>query len=142
MDFQLHRVPVWSAEIPDQSGGAAGVLAPLAEAGVNLEFIWTRRLTEKPGKGVIFVAPITGPAQTRAAHTAGFDRAGDMVLLRIDGTDRPGVGHHLASCLASAGLNLRGLSMTALSGRFVAYVACDNAEDTTKAVQALAALQV
>src|SRR5437773_42237 len=93
MDFQLHRVQVWSTEIPDQPGGAAGVLAPLAEAGVNLEFIWTRRLTETAGKGVIFVAPITGPAQTKAAHAAGFDRAGDMVLLRITGTDRPGVGH-------------------------------------------------
>ena len=142
MDFQLHRVQVWSAEIPDRPGGAAGVLAPLAEAGVNLEFIWTRRLTEAPGKGVIFVAPITGATQTKAAHAAGFEKTADMVLLRIDGSDRPGLGHYLASCLATAGLNLRGLSMSAISGKFVAYVACDNAEDTTKAVQALAALQV
>ena len=82
MDFQLHRVQVWSAEIPDRPGGAAGVLAPLAEAGVNLEFIWTRRLSETPGKGVIFVAPVTGATQTKAAHAAGFEKTADMVLLR------------------------------------------------------------
>ena len=142
MDFRLSRVQVWSGEIPDRPGGAAAVLAPLAQAGANLEFIWTRRLTEKPGRGIIFLAPITGPAQTRAAQAAGLEKATDTVLLRIEGTDRPGVGHHLASCLAEAGLNLRGMSMTAVGGQFVAYVACDSPEDTAKAVQALAALQV
>ena len=28
MDFQLDRVQVWSCEIPDQPGGAAGILEP------------------------------------------------------------------------------------------------------------------
>jgi predicted amino acid-binding ACT domain protein len=142
MDFRLNRVQVWSAEIPDRPGGAAEVLAPLAESGANLEFIWTRRLDERPGQGIIFVAPITGAAQTRAAQAAGFAKAQDLVLLRIDGSDRPGVGHFLAACLAKAGINLRGVSMAALGGQFVAYVACDSAEDTARAVQALAALQV
>jgi predicted amino acid-binding ACT domain protein len=142
MDFRLNRVQVWSAEIPDRPGGIADVLAPLAEAGSNLEFIWTRRLDNKPGRGIIFVAPITGPSQTRAAHAVGFNHTNDLILLRIDGSDRPGVGHFLAACLARAGINLRGLSMTAVSGKFVAYVACDSAEDTARAVQALAALQV
>ncbi len=141
MDFHLNRVQVWSAEVPDQAGGAARVLQPLAEAGANLEFIWTRRTAEKGGRGVIFVAPVTGPAQTRAAQSAGLAKSSDMVLLRIEGADSPGVGHFLAACLANAGINLRGLSMTALGGRFVAYVACDNADDTARAVQALAALK-
>ncbi len=142
MDFRLNRIQVWSAEIPDQAGGAARVLEPLAEAGANLEFIWSRRAPERPGKGIIFVAPITGPAQTRAAQAAGLHKADDLVLLRIDGADRPGVGHFLAACLAKAGINLRGMSMSALGGHFVAFVACDNTEDTARAVQALAALQV
>lgn len=80
MDFRLNRVQVWSAEVPDRPGGVAGVLAPLAEAGANLEFIWTRRLDHRPGWGIIFVAPITGPAQTRAAHSVGFAHTNDLVL--------------------------------------------------------------
>jgi predicted amino acid-binding ACT domain protein len=142
MDFRLNRVQVWTAEIPDRPGGAAAVLEPLAQAGANLEFIWTRRLEHPPGKGEIFLAPITGPAQTRAAQAAGLVKANDTVLLRIDGTDRPGVGHLLAACLARAGLNLRGMSIVAMGGQFVAYVACDSPEDTARAVQALADLKV
>src|SRR5262245_16737165 len=142
MDFRLNRVQVWSAEIPDEPGGAARVLEALARAEANLEFIWTRRLESSEGRGVIFVAPITGPAQTRAAQAVKLHRADDMVLLRIDGTDRPGVGHYLAACLAGAGINLRGMSMAAVGGHFVAYVACDNSDDTARAVQALAGLKV
>lgn len=142
MDFRLNRVQVWSAEIPDEAGGAARVLSPLAEAGANLEFVWTRRMPEKPGRGLVFVAPVTGPTQTKAAHSVGLHKADDLVLLKIDGSDRPGVGHFLAACLARAGINLRAVLMTALEGRFVAYVACDSAEDTARAVQALAELKV
>jgi predicted amino acid-binding ACT domain protein len=142
MDFRLNRVQVWSGEAADEPGGVARLLEPLAEAGANLEFIWSRRIDDSPGRGLLFVAPITGAAQTRAAQAAGLSKATDLVLLRIDGTDRPGVGHFLAACLSKAGINLRGMSMTAINGQFVAYVACDSADDTARAVQALAALKV
>ena len=142
MDFHLSRVQVWSAEIPDRAGGAASILEPLAKSDVNLEFILTRRLGERPGRGIIFVAPITGPSQTHAAHVAGFHKSTDLVFLRIEGSDRPGLGYTLASCLAHNDINLRGMSMASVNGRFVAYVACDSSEDTAKAVQALASLQV
>jgi predicted amino acid-binding ACT domain protein len=141
MDFRLNRVPVWSAQVADEPGGVARLLEPLAEAGANLEFIWSRRSDAKPGTGILFVAPVTGAAQTRAAQMVGLGKATDMVLLRIDGSDRPGVGHFLAACLARAGINLRGMSMCAINGQFVAYVACDSSEDTARAVQALAAFK-
>jgi hypothetical protein len=142
MDFQLDRVQVWSCEIPDQPGGAAGILEPLTHAGAHLEFIMSRRLTNKIGKGELFVAPITGPAQTKAAQAVQLHKANDMVLLKIYGSDKPGLAHVLASCLSNAGINLRSLMMTAISGKFVAYVACDSPDDTAKAVQALASLKL
>jgi predicted amino acid-binding ACT domain protein len=141
MDFKLDRIQVWSGEVPDQPGGAAKVLQPLAEAGANLEFIASRRSESKPGRGEIFVAPVTGPAQTRAAHAVGLHKDDHLILLRITGADGPGVGHFLAAKLAEAGINLRDMAMTAVNGRFVAHVACDNPEDTAKAVQVLATLQ-
>jgi hypothetical protein len=140
MDFQLDRVQVWSCEIPDQPGGAAGILEPLAHAGAHLEFVFSRRLPNKLGKGELFVAPISGPGPMKAAQAVQLHKANDMILLKIHGSDKPGVAHLLASCLASAGINLRSLSMTAFGGKFVAYVACDSPDDTAKAVQALAAL--
>jgi hypothetical protein len=142
MDFRLNRVQVWSGEVEDEPGGVARLLEPLAEAGANLEFIWSRRTEANPGKGLLFVTPVTGPVQTRAAQGVGLHKDNGVVLLRIDGRDRPGLGHILISCLAKAGINLRGMSMTALNGEFVAYVACDSPEDTARAVQALAALRV
>jgi hypothetical protein len=142
MDFQLDRVQVWSCEIPDQPGGAAGILEPLAQADAHLEFILSRRLPHKIGKSEMFVPPITGPQQTKAAQAVQLHKANDMILLKIYGTDKPGLAHMLASCLASAGINLRSLSMTAFAGKFVAYVACDSPDDTAKAVNALAGLKL
>lgn len=142
MEFNLDRVQVWSTEFPDRLGGAASVLEPLAQAGANLEFILSRRMPQKPGHGELYVAPITGPVQTKAAHAVNLHHAHDLVLLRIRGKDRPGLGHFLASSLANAGLNLQSLTMAAIDGRFVAYVACDNPEDTARAIQALANLNL
>lgn len=142
MDFELHRVQAWGAEVPDKPGGAAGVLEPLTKTDANLEFIWSRRVDNKPGFGLMFVAPLTGADQTKAAQAAGFHRAEDLVLFRIQGADRPGLGHFLAAALAREGINIRGMSMAAMAGRFVAYVACDSAEDTNKAIQAITSLNV
>ena len=74
MGFKLDRVHVWSGEIRDQAGGIAQKLAPLAQAGANLEFIHTRRQLDKPGTGVLYVAPVTGPSAVRAARAAGLGR--------------------------------------------------------------------
>src|SRR5262249_17737015 len=65
MGFKLDRVHVWSGEVTDQAGGVAAKLALLAQAGANLEYIYTRRKADKPGYGVIYVAPISGPLQVR-----------------------------------------------------------------------------
>ena len=43
MGFKLDRVHVWSGEVVDQAGGVAAKLSLLAQAGANLEYIYTRR---------------------------------------------------------------------------------------------------
>ena len=52
MGFKLDRVHVWSGEVADQAGGVAAKLSMLAQAGTNLEFIYTRRQPDRPGTGV------------------------------------------------------------------------------------------
>ena len=93
MGFKLDRVHVWSCEVMDQAGGVAGKLALLAQAGSNLEFIYTRRQPEKPGTGILYVAPVSGPLQVRAARSAGFAEAGNPVVLRVEGDNQEHDGH-------------------------------------------------
>ena len=49
--FKLDRVHVWSGEVADQAGGVAAKLSMLAQAGANLEFIYTRREADRPVLG-------------------------------------------------------------------------------------------
>jgi hypothetical protein len=140
MGFKLERVHIWSSEIADRAGGMAGKLAPLAEAGANLEFILTRRLPDKPGRGVLYVAPVTGPAQVRAARAAGLTEAHDPVVLRVEGDNEAGLGFRLTQQWATAGITLQGLTMAVLSGKFIGYAAFDDVADANRAAQILADL--
>jgi hypothetical protein len=140
MGFKLDRVHVWSGEIADEAGGMAGKLAYLAQAGANLEYIFTRRQPDKPGTGVLTIAPVTGAAQVRAARTAGLAETHNPVVLRVEGDNEAGLAHRLTQRWALAGINLQGLTMAVLGRKFVGYAAFDTVDDANKAAQILADL--
>jgi hypothetical protein len=140
MGLQISKVQVWSAEIPDRPGAAAGKLERLARAGVDLAFIFTRPHPRDPDLGILFVAPIEGPEQTQAARQVGLAPASDVAMLVVTGDNRPGIGYELMSRLAVAGINLRGLSISAVDGRFAAYLAFENADTAALALRVLASL--
>ncbi len=137
MPYGISKVTVWVGEIADRKGGLAQVLEPLAAAGVNLEFVIARRQEAKPGLGLVFVSPIRGAAQIRAARQAGLWQAESMHSLRLIGPDRPGLGARIASAVAAAGVNMRGFSAASIGKQCVAYFAFDTADDQTKAARAL-----
>ena len=137
MGFKLDRMHVWSGEVADQAGGVANKLALLAQAGANLEYIYTRRQPDRPGTGVLYVAPITGPLQVRAARSAGLTEAPTPVVLRVEGDNRAGLGHRLTQEWALRGLSLQGLMMSVLGEKFVGYVAFDTVEDANRAAAIL-----
>ena len=140
MGFKLERLHIWSCEIADQAGGMAGKLAPLAEAGANLEYISTRRQTERPGTGMIYVAPVTGPAQVRAARHAGMAETQDPVVVRVEGDNEAGLAYRLTQQWALAGINLQGLTMSVLGNRFVGFAVFDTVGDANRGAQILADL--
>jgi hypothetical protein len=140
MGFKLDRVHVWSGEIQDKVGGIAQKLAQLAQAGANLEYIYTRRLAERPGTGILFVAPVTGPSQVRAARAAGLAETQDQMVLRVEGDNQAGLGHRLTQQWALAGINLQGLTMSVLANKFIGYATFDNVNDANRAAQILADL--
>jgi hypothetical protein len=140
MGFKLERVHVWSGEVVDQAGGMAKKLAPLAEAGANLEFISTRRQADRPGTGVILIAPVTGAAQVRAARAVGLGEDQLAVVLRVEGDNEAGLGFKLTQQWATAGINLQALTMAVLGNRFIGFASFDTVADANKAAQILADL--
>ena len=137
MDLIVERADIWAASIKDKPGRLARVLAGLAEAGADLDFVIARRAPEKPGTGVVFVAPLRGDDEVKAASQLGFNVARSIHAVRVDGDNRPGIGAELAQKLADEGINMRGLSAAVIGAKFVIYIGLDNAEDANKAIEIL-----
>ena len=140
MALNVTRVDVWAASMEDQPGGLAQKLAALAAAGAQLEFVVARRAPDKPGTGVVFLTPLTGAAQARAAKQAGFEKTKSLHSVRAEGPDKPGLGARITQALAGAGINLRGISAAAINKRCIVYLALDTAADATKAIRILKSL--
>ena len=137
MKLDVTRVDVWAAGIKDRPGGLAEKLDALAKAGANLEFAIARREPKKPGTGVVFVTPIKGARQVKAAKQAGFAKTVSLHGVRIAAADRPGLGAKLTKRLADAGINLRGLSAATIGKRAIFYLAFDSTADANKATRLL-----
>lgn len=140
MALQIRKVQVWSGEIPDRPGAAAAILAGLSRAGADLEFVFTRPHPSRADAAMIFLAPVNGPEQVAAARSAGLGPTYDVAMLCVEGENRTGISCELMSCLAVAGINLRGLSISAVGDRFAAYLAFDHPDTATLALQLLATL--
>jgi hypothetical protein len=140
MGFKLDRVHVWSGDVADEAGGVAAKLKLLAQSGSNLEYIYTRRKPDKPGMGILFVAPVSGPLQVRAAKAAGLHEVDNPVVLRVEGDNAQGLGHRLTQQWAEAGLSLEGLTMSVLGAKFVGYASFDTVQDANRAAAILGEL--
>jgi hypothetical protein len=125
------------AVIDDRVGGAAEKLEALSKAGADLEVVLARRTPEHPGQGILFAGPIEGAKVTRAAGEAGFKKAENIHGVRIEGTDKPGMGAKIARTLADAGISFRGMQACVIGKNFLSFIACDNPDDAAKAVKAL-----
>jgi predicted amino acid-binding ACT domain protein len=137
MAMDVSRVDVWVAGMKDKPGALADKLAALADAGANLAFVLARRAPDKPGTGVVFLAPLSGRKQLAAAKKAGFHKSRSLHSVRVQGTDKPGLGAAMTEALADAGINLRGLSATTIGRRCAVYFAFDTTADAAKAARVL-----
>ena len=137
MAVTIQKVDVWSGEIRDAVGGLAAVLEPLAAAGADLAFLVARRQRDKPGTGVVFLGGLKGAKQTAAAQKAGLSKAGDITALIAEMPNKPGLAHKLIDRLASAQINLQGLSASVTGTKCVIVFAFDSAADRDKAAKLL-----
>jgi predicted amino acid-binding ACT domain protein len=117
--------------------GLAGKLEILSKAITALEFVISHRAPDKPGRGVVFLISLKGPAQRWAAKKAGLATRRTLHSVRVEGSDRCGLGAKLTRSLADAGINLQALSAVALWRRCVVRFAFDRASDADQAVRIL-----
>jgi hypothetical protein len=140
MGFRFDRVHVWSGDVEDRPGGVAQKLATLAHAGANLAFVFTQRRPEKPGTGILYVAPIVGAEQIKAARGVGLHETHDPVVMRIEGDNEAGLAFRVTQNWALAGISFQGLTMAVTNGKFVGYAAFDTVTDSNRAASILADL--
>ena len=140
MSFKMQRVHVFHAEVEDRPGGIAAKLKKLAEAGAHLEYVYSQRSPDRPGKGDLYVAPLQGANELAAAREAGLHETPEPIVMRVEGDDRTGLGGRLTQAWEMAGINLHGLVMSAINGRFIGYATFDTVSDANKAATILAEL--
>ncbi len=140
MSFKVTKVDIWTSKIEDKPGGLAKVLGALGNAGGSLDCVIARRDAAKSGTGVVFLTPAKGAAVRKAAQSIGVAPAKNIATLKVQGDDAPGLGGRIATAIAEAGVNLRGVSAAVIGRKFAAYFGFDSAEDATKAARALKAL--
>jgi len=134
VDTLVERVDVWSASIADRTGGLSSLLKGMDEAGADFNFVIARRSPDKPGSGVVFVTPIRGDREIKAASTLGFSLTRSVDAVRYEADDKPGASARLTRMMADAGINIRGLSVAVIGTRFVAYIGFDSARDAETAI--------
>lgn len=132
MAYEVSKVDVWAADIPNRPGTLSNVLATLSDAGAELEFMIARRATDQTSR--IFVAPLKGAKQQNAATAAGLKKAVGMHSLRVEGPNRAGLGAKITGAVAEQGINLRGASAAAIGKKAVFYLAVEGEDNRKKAI--------
>ncbi len=140
MSFKMQRVHVYHGEVEDKPGGISGKLKVLAEAGAHLEYVYSQRSNTKAGVGDLYVAPLHGTAEIAAARAVGMHEVNEPIVMRVEGDDKTGLGGRLTQTWEMAGINLHGLVMSVVGGKFIGYATFDTVADANKAATILAEL--
>ena len=57
----------------------------------------------------------------------------EPIVMRVEGDDKAGLSGRLTIAWEKAGLNLHGMMLAAIGGKFIGYVTFDSADDANKA---------
>jgi hypothetical protein len=137
LKLKVSQAEVWAATISNRPGDLARELAALADAGADLEFIVTRLAPEMPGRGVVFLTPLRGAKQLRAATLAGFRKVKKDRMVRVEARHTRGLAAKITDALGAANINIRGFSAARVGKRGVAFITLDRREDAEQAIRIL-----
>lgn len=140
MAITAKKIDVWVGEIRDHAGGLLDKLEPIATAGADLTFIVARRQIERPGTGIVFLGPLKGAKQQKAAMSAGFYKPAGLAAVHLEGPNKPGSAAAAIQALADAGISMRGLEAATIGSKFMLVLAFDSEADADQAVKLLKAV--
>jgi hypothetical protein len=134
MAVSVKAIKLWRSEITNQPGALAEVLAPLAQAGADLQILMGYRYPDKGNetRAAVEVFPITGRRSIAAAQSAGL-RASAQPALLVEGDNRQGAGSAISQPIADAGINLNFIVAQVIGRRFSAVFGFDTDDDARKA---------
>lgn len=132
MAYQVKQIEVWAGDIQNRAGMLARVLEALANEGAQLEFMVARKVTDRTSR--VFVAPLRGKKQQKAASDVGLVKAAGMHAICIEGPDRSGLGANVTRAVAAKGLNLRGASAASIGKKARIYLAFSSNDDAKEAI--------
>ena len=135
--FTIKKFSIWSTEIDDVAGSTTGLFKILADAGADIEFSLSRPLGDRPGKAILFLAPIKGKKQEEAAKEADFVLRSDVVGVQVQGPSRVGGNFRLTAAIAHEDLTVRALVTTVDGERFTTIFAFQNEADADRGVKVL-----
>lgn len=121
MAITVKKVTLWRTEVQNKPGTLSGVLAPLAEAGADLQVVMGYHYHGAAGTAVIEVCPVSGKKSTAAAGSVGL-KASTIPTLLVQGDNRPGLGHAVAQAIAEAGINVAFLVAQVVGTQFSAVI--------------------
>ncbi|HID07379.1 MAG TPA: ACT domain-containing protein [Armatimonadetes bacterium] len=81
MAVTVTSIKPWKLETENRPGALADALAPLAEAGINLEYVEAYAHEAAPERASIYIYPITGRKAIATARAAGFERVTESTLV-------------------------------------------------------------
>jgi hypothetical protein len=138
--YKMYRVHVFQSNVDDRPGGTADKLKLLADAGVHLEYVHSERGDLTPAHGLLVVAPRQVKSEMDICKNHGFRELPEPIVMRFEGDDKTGLGQRVTMEWEKAGINLHGLMMAAVNGKFVGYAHFDHTSDANKAAELLAIL--
>ena len=112
---------MWRTEVENKPGALSSVLAPLAEAGADLQVVMGYHYHGAGGRAVIEVCPVSGKKSTAAASKAGLAASAIPTLL-VQGNNKPGLGSAIAQAIADEGINVAFLVAQVIDKRFSAVM--------------------
>jgi hypothetical protein len=112
---------LWRTEVQNKPGALSSVLAPLAEAGADLQVVIGYRYHGGEHKAAVEVCPVSGKKSTTAASKAGLAASAIPTLL-VQGDNQPGLGSAIAQAIAEAGINVTFLVAQVINKRFSAVM--------------------
>jgi hypothetical protein len=132
MAVKVKRITLWRKELENRAGTLAGTLEPLAKVGADLQIVMGYRYPGEAAKAAVELYPIANKKATQAAQSAGLAAATIPALL-VEGDNRAGLGHGMASAIAEAGVNVDFLVAQVIGRKYSAVIGFENEADAERA---------